>query len=96
MSYGSVVAPHNFPLQLKDLSGQYISIHDVLLTLRRKIQIFCYLLSLFFFFIKALLKRHEAFESDLEAHKSRLDQLNNIITELEYVSSKGQLFICHL
>nr|WAW84868.1 alpha-actinin [Halisarca dujardinii] len=31
----------------------------------------------------ALLKKHEAFESDLDAHKSRLTQLSELITELD-------------
>lgn len=35
--------------------------------------------------IKALLKKHEAFESDLAAHQDRVEQIAAIAQELKYV-----------
>lgn len=37
--------------------------------------------------IKALLKKHEAFESDLAAHQDRVEQIAAIAQELKYARS---------
>lgn len=37
--------------------------------------------------IKALLKKHEAFESDLAAHQDRVEQIAAIAQELKYACS---------
>ena len=39
--------------------------------------------------IKALLKKHEAFESDLAAHQDRVEQIAAIAQELKYVLPAG-------
>lgn len=36
--------------------------------------------------IKALIRKHEAFESDLAAHQDRVEQIAAIAQELKYVS----------
>lgn len=38
--------------------------------------------------IKALLKKHEAFESDLAAHQDRVEQIAAIAQELKYAMKK--------
>lgn len=42
--------------------------------------------------IKALLKKHEAFESDLAAHQDRVEQIAAIAQELKYDSCQSVLF----
>ena len=44
--------------------------------------------------IKALLKKHEAFESDLAAHQDRVEQIAAIAQELKYVWAHGPLLSC--
>lgn len=39
--------------------------------------------------IKALIRKHEAFESDLAAHQDRVEQIAAIAQELKYVWSRG-------
>jgi hypothetical protein len=42
--------------------------------------------------IKALIRKHEAFESDLAAHQDRVEQIAAIAQELKYVRVHG---VCH-
>lgn len=39
--------------------------------------------------IKALIRKHEAFESDLAAHQDRVEQIAAIAQELKYVCTYG-------
>jgi len=39
--------------------------------------------------IKALIRKHEAFESDLAAHQDRVEQIAAIAQELKYVWAHG-------
>ena len=39
--------------------------------------------------IKALIRKHEAFESDLAAHQDRVEQIAAIAQELKYVWARG-------
>lgn len=39
--------------------------------------------------IKALIRKHEAFESDLAAHQDRVEQIAAIAQELKYVRGRG-------
>lgn len=39
--------------------------------------------------IKALIRKHEAFESDLAAHQDRVEQIAAIAQELKYVYTYG-------
>ena len=39
--------------------------------------------------IKALIRKHEAFESDLAAHQDRVEQIAAIAQELKYVWAQG-------
>lgn len=39
--------------------------------------------------IKALIRKHEAFESDLAAHQDRVEQIAAIAQELKYVCTHG-------
>lgn len=41
--------------------------------------------------IKALIRKHEAFESDLAAHQDRVEQIAAIAQELKYVWTCGTL-----
>lgn len=41
--------------------------------------------------IKALIRKHEAFESDLAAHQDRVEQIAAIAQELKYVSWRHHL-----
>lgn len=41
--------------------------------------------------IKALLKKHEAFESDLAAHQDRVEQIAAIAQELKYVGLRSPI-----
>lgn len=43
--------------------------------------------------IKALLKKHEAFESDLTAHQDRVEQIAAIAQELKCVFMPRKLYI---
>lgn len=45
--------------------------------------------------IKALIRKHEAFESDLAAHQDRVEQIAAIAQELKYVRAYG-IIICKL
>lgn len=45
--------------------------------------------------IRALLRKHEAFESDLAAHQDRVEQIAAIAQELKYVLSAVDAIICH-
>ena len=40
--------------------------------------------------IKAMKRKHEAFESDLAAHQDRVEQIAAIAQELKYVTTKVQ------
>lgn len=42
--------------------------------------------------IRALMRKHEAFESDLAAHQDRVEQIAAIAQELKYEQTKGGLF----
>lgn len=39
--------------------------------------------------VRAMLRKHEAFESDLAAHQDRVEQIAAIAQELKYVPFKG-------
>lgn len=39
--------------------------------------------------VRALLRKHEAFESDLAAHQDRVEQIAAIAQELKYVCPRG-------
>lgn len=39
--------------------------------------------------VRALLRKHEAFESDLAAHQDRVEQIAAIAQELKYVRPRG-------
>lgn len=41
--------------------------------------------------VRALLRKHEAFESDLAAHQDRVEQIAAIAQELKYVRPLGPL-----
>lgn len=45
--------------------------------------------------IKALIRKHEAFESDLAAHQDRVEQIAAIAQELKYVCTHG-IITCKL
>lgn len=45
--------------------------------------------------IKALIRKHEAFESDLAAHQDRVEQIAAIAQELKYVCTYG-IIACKL
>lgn len=49
--------------------------------------------------VRALLRKHEAFESDLAAHQDRVEQIAAIAQELKYapltdISSQGGYWLC--
>lgn len=44
--------------------------------------------------IKALIRKHEAFESDLAAHQDRVEQIAAIAQELKYASLSPLVFHC--
>lgn len=44
--------------------------------------------------LKALKKKHEAFESDLAAHQDRVEQIAAIAQELKYVKLTGIIKLC--
>ena len=44
--------------------------------------------------VRALLRKHEAFESDLAAHQDRVEQIAAIAQELKYVWAHGPLLSC--
>lgn len=43
--------------------------------------------------IKALIRKHEAFESDLAAHQDRVEQIAAIAQELKWVLTATSLFM---
>lgn len=44
--------------------------------------------------IRALLRKHEAFESDLAAHQDRVEQIAAIAQELKYALFKADVWSC--